>query len=146
MNNKFPYQLIFHTSEEVFNSEEPSIEGSMSTDKVPSQKELSKLMLENNSTYCEIYYDKRDNEEYEELICTYQCRQGVDSTDDLMTKYVLYDSTDDTISIELTGSKAVLYDTLEDAKKEWTGYPEEPIMVNELPKHHKEIIIKENGK
>lgn len=63
----------------------------------------------------------------------------------LMSKYVLYDVTDDTVQVYLDGSKAVLYDTIEDAHKAWVGYPEQPIMVTDLPKRHREQIIAENN-
>jgi hypothetical protein len=68
------------------------------------------------------------------------------TVNDLMDKYVLYESDNDSVVIELNGSKAILYDTLEDAQKEWTCYPEEPMIVSELPPHQQKMIIEENTK
>jgi hypothetical protein len=70
MENKSPYQVIFHTSEEIKDSEVPSIEGSASFDKEPSEGELSLLMTEYKSTFCEVYLDINNNEEYDELLFT----------------------------------------------------------------------------
>jgi hypothetical protein len=71
MENKFPYQVIFHTSEEIKDSEVPSIEGSASFDKEPSEDELPLLMANYSSTFCEVYFDVNDNEEYDELLFTF---------------------------------------------------------------------------
>lgn len=60
-----------------------------------------------------------------------------------MNKYVLYDSTDDSV---ICGNdwKAVLFDSYEDAEEEWTGYPEAVTHFNNLPLHHQQLILKEN--
>lgn len=66
MDNKSPWKVIFYenqNAEGIIDSEhyfdEPSVEG------------VESLMKELNSTYAQLYYDKYDSEEYDELVCEY---------------------------------------------------------------------------
>lgn len=70
MENKFPYRIIFHTSETDMIGTNPSIQGSETSDTEPSEESLNQKMEEYNSTYCEVYYDKHDDECYDELLFT----------------------------------------------------------------------------
>lgn len=71
--NKFPYQIIFHTSE---NDKDvlqvPSILGSMTMDNEPTEVQLIQYMSDyEGCTFCEVYYDKYQTEEYDQLVFTY---------------------------------------------------------------------------
>lgn len=70
MENKFPYQIVFHTSEDDMNSANPSIQGSETMDTEPTEEYLKEQMKEYEATYCEVYFDKNDNEDYNELLFT----------------------------------------------------------------------------
>lgn len=37
----------------------------------PTEDEVQNLMVELKSPFCQVYYDKYDTEEYDELICEY---------------------------------------------------------------------------
>lgn len=56
-------------------------------------------------------------------------------------KFVLYDSTDDTVVIRLDNDEVLLFDTKAEAKKAWFGYPEEVTKVKDLPLHWQEEIL-----
>ena len=56
-------------------------------------------------------------------------------------KYVLYDSTDDSVILEFKGNNVLLFDTEEEAKLLFTGHPEEIIKVKDLPLHWQEEIL-----
>lgn len=59
-----------------------------------------------------------------------------------MKKYVLYDTTDDSVICD-DEYKAILFDSYEQAENYWTGYPEEIKLFEELPLHHQQLILKE---
>ena len=59
-----------------------------------------------------------------------------------MEKYTLYDSTDDSVVCDIHG-RVILFDSYEEAEKNWIGHPEEVKLLSDLPKHHRELILKE---
>lgn len=60
-------------------------------------------------------------------------------------KFVLYDSTDDSIVLHLVSENVLLFNTKKEAKKYWSGYPEQILKVKELPKHQQEYILTETN-
>ena len=56
-------------------------------------------------------------------------------------KFVLYDSTDDTVATRLDNDEVLLFDTEKEAKIAWCGYPEEVTKVKDLPLHWQEEIL-----
>lgn len=73
MINKFPYQIVFHTSENDKNVLQiPSILGSMTAETEPTDEELTSYMSDyEGCTLCEVYYDKYNTDEYDELVFTF---------------------------------------------------------------------------
>lgn len=61
-----------------------------------------------------------------------------------MEKYVLYDSTDDSVVCR-DDWKVLLFDSHEQAEEEWTGHPEKVTHFKDLPLHIQKLILNENN-
>jgi hypothetical protein len=66
MENKSPWKVIFYENE----SAEGIIDSEHYFDE-PTTEGVESLMKELNSPYAQMYYDKYDSEEYDELVCEY---------------------------------------------------------------------------
>lgn len=63
---KLLYQVIY------YENDEPS--GIIETEHYydePTEEVVRKMMVELNSSFSQVYYDKYDTEEYDELVCEY---------------------------------------------------------------------------
>lgn len=64
MDNKTPYKVIFYE-----NTNAKGIIDSEHYFEEPSLDDIESLMKELNSPYAQMYFDKYDSEEYDELLC-----------------------------------------------------------------------------